>query len=148
MTEIADEIAEIAAAIVGRKPPPPARTPQPAFVHISGLPETPYERLVGRDEELKQLDDAWAGNTINILSLIAEGGAGKSALVNEWLARMQAENYRGAEAVLGWSFYSQGTKERADSADEALAWVSTRLGIGKDTMRAAERGRSDCGISN
>ena len=32
----------------------------PAFVHISGLPETGYERLVGRDAELKRLDEAWS----------------------------------------------------------------------------------------
>ena len=39
---------------------------------------------------------------------IAEGGAGKSALVNEWLTRLRADSYRGATIVLGWSFYSQG----------------------------------------
>ena len=61
--------------------------------------------------------------TVNILSLVAEGGAGKSALVNEWLRRMQADNYRGAEAVLGWSFYSQGSKERATSAEPFLNWA-------------------------
>ena len=30
------------------------------YVHITGLPETAYERLVGRDAELKRLDEAWA----------------------------------------------------------------------------------------
>ena len=45
---------------------------------------------------MKHLDEAWAGRKANILSLVAEGGAGKSALVNEWLQRMQADNYRGA----------------------------------------------------
>ena len=64
---------------------------------ISGLPETGYERLVGRDEELARLDEAWSGGRTNILSLIAEGGAGKSALVNEWLTRLQADGYRGAD---------------------------------------------------
>src|SRR6202044_1640919 len=129
MTEIADEIAEIAAKIVSLKPEPPKRRPQPSYVHISGLPETPYERLVGRDSELKLLDDAWADEKTNILSLIAEGGAGKSALVNEWLKRLQADNYRGAAAVLGWSFYSQGTKERATSADEFLNWALDKVDI-------------------
>ena len=78
---------------------------------------------------MKRLDDAWADAKINILSLIAEGGAGKSALVNEWLKRLQADNYRGAEAVLGWSFYSQGSKERATSAEEFLNWALDKLGI-------------------
>ena len=31
---------------------------------------------------------------------------------------MAADNYRGAERVFGWSFYSQGTGERVTSADE------------------------------
>ena len=99
------------------------------------LPETAYENSVGRDDELNRLDDAWADPKINILSLIAEGGAGKSALVNEWLKRLQADNYRGAEAVLGWSFYSQGSKERATSAEEFLNWALDKLGI-KVTRRA------------
>ena len=52
---------------------------RPAVVATSGLPETGYQRLVGREEELTQLDEAWSDGKTNILSLIAEGGAGKSA---------------------------------------------------------------------
>lgn len=142
MTDAADEIAEIAAKIElsKAKSAPPARTAQPAYVHIAGLPETPYERLVGRDVQLKELDVAWADTKTNVLSLIAEGGAGKSALVNEWLKRMQADNYRGAEAVLGWSFYSQGTKERATSADGFLNWALERLGVALNTTSATAKG--------
>jgi hypothetical protein len=81
---------------------------RPAYGHIAGLPESAYERLVGRERELQRLDSAWADHKANIVSLIAEGGAGKSALVNEWLKKLQADHYRGAEAVLGWSFYGQG----------------------------------------
>jgi hypothetical protein len=139
MTDIADEIASVAADIASRKPKPPTRAPQPAFVHITGLPETAYQRLVGRDADLKRLDDGWADAKTNILSLVAEGGAGKSALVNEWLKRMQADNYRGAEAVLGWSFYSQGTKERATSAEEFLKWALDRLGVDLVTTSAIAR---------
>jgi tetratricopeptide (TPR) repeat protein len=142
MTEIADEIAEIAAKIVGLKPGPPKRGPQPSYVHISGLPETPYERLVGRDAELKRLDDAWTDDKTNILSLIAEGGAGKSALVNEWLKRLQADNYRNAQAVLGWSFYSQGSKERATSADAFLNWALEKLGIELESISATAKGEA------
>jgi hypothetical protein len=102
---------------------------QLAHVNITGLPETPYEKLVGRDAELARLDAAWANPTINIISLVAEGGAGKSALVNEWLGRLRTDNYRGAQIVLGWSFYSQGTKERGTSADGFLDSVLNRLGL-------------------
>ncbi|HEX4304281.1 MAG TPA: TIR domain-containing protein [Rhizomicrobium sp.] len=142
MTDAADEIAAIATGIGERKSAaatvvPPVR---PTYVHISSLPETAYERLVGRDAELKRLDEAWLDSKTNIISLIAEGGAGKSALVNEWLTRMQADNYRGAEAVLGWSFYSQGTKERATSADGFLNWALERLSVVINTTSATAKG--------
>jgi len=55
MSNAADEIAEIAAEVAARKGPTvPSKStaPAPAFVHINGLPETGYERLVGRDTEL------------------------------------------------------------------------------------------------
>ena len=118
------------------------RTAHPPFVHITGLPETGYERLVGRDAELRRLDDAWADRGTNILSLVAEGGAGKSALVNEWLEHMQADHYRGAEAVLGWSFYSQGSKERATSAEPFLNWALDKLGIEVNTTSATAKGEA------
>jgi AAA ATPase domain/TIR domain len=112
------------------------------IVDITGLPETGYERLVGRDAELTRLDQAWSDDKTNILSLIAEGGAGKSALVNEWLTRMQADGYRNAERVLGWSFYSQGSKERATAADEFLNWALTKLGMKLDTTSASAKGEA------
>jgi TIR domain/AAA ATPase domain len=142
ITEIADEIAMIADEIVRRKPEPSRREPQPPFVHISGLPETPYERLVGRENELKRLDEAWLDSKTNILSLIAEGGAGKSALVNEWLRQLQADNYRAAEAVFGWSFYNQGTKERTTSAEEFLDWALDKFEINAATVGATAKGEA------
>ena len=143
MSDIADEIVDL----LGKKSTPQRRPPTqplrpPSFVHITGLPETAYERLVGREAELKRLDDAWADRKTNILSLVAEGGAGKSALVNEWLKRLQADNYRGAEAVLGWSFYSQGSKERATSAEPFLNWALDKLGIKIETTSASAKGEA------
>jgi hypothetical protein len=144
MSDAADEIAVLAEAIVQRKSAAQPVTPLPRlpFVHIDGLPETGYVNLVGRDKELKRLDEAWADDETNILSLVAEGGAGKSALVNEWLKRMRAANYRGAEAVLGWSFYSQGSKERATSAEPFLNWAVGKLGIKIDTTSATAKGEA------
>jgi hypothetical protein len=144
MADAANEIGKIANDLAKRKVaarPTVSRTP-PGYVHINGLPETAYERLVGRETELKRLDDAWADRNTNILSLIAEGGAGKSALVNEWLKRIQADSYRGAEAVLGWSFYSQGSKERATSAEPFLNWALDKLGIKIETMSASAKGEA------
>jgi hypothetical protein len=114
----------------------------PALIDIAGLPETGYERLVGRDAELQRLGEAWSDGKTAILSLIAEGGAGKSALVNEWLKRMQAGGYRGANCVLGWSFYSQGSKDRATAADAFLDWALAKLDLKVETTSAAAKGEA------
>src|SRR5262249_28750020 len=137
--------AEIAAQIARRKTAAAPRVPAastPILVHISGLPETGYERLVGRGAELRRLDAAWSDDNTNILSLIAEGGAGKSALVNGWRMGLRAEFYRGADCVLGWSFYSQGSKERATAADEFLNWALAELGVKIETTSASAKGEA------
>ncbi|MBC8029586.1 MAG: DUF4062 domain-containing protein [Pyrinomonadaceae bacterium] len=108
--------------ISGRTAPP---VPQDK-ISIARLPTSGSE-LFGREAELQLLDEAWANPKTNIVSFVAWGGVGKTALVNHWLKRRMArDNYRGAERVYGWSFYSQGTSERAASADlfidQALRW--------------------------
>ena len=82
--------------------------------------------FVAREEELRRLDDAWADDQVHALSIVAWGGAGKSALVDRWLTAFEQDGWRGARRVYGWSFYSQGTEERLTSADQfiddALRW--------------------------
>lgn len=138
MTDTANEIAQLVQGIAKEKGTVETTEVrgQAGYVHIAGLPETAYRRLVGRETELLRLDSAWADREINIISLIAEGGAGKSALVNEWLKKLQAEKYRDAEIVLGWSFYSQGSKERATSSEGFLNWMLGALRIGIDSPSA------------
>ncbi|MEZ5936535.1 MAG: toll/interleukin-1 receptor domain-containing protein [Alphaproteobacteria bacterium] len=99
---------------------PKAGTPYPALaegaVDLTRLPTSGFE-VVGRDKELKFLDDAFDGNTLNVVSLRAWGGVGKSTLANKWCEYLAADNYRGARRTFAWSFYSQGTNERVTSAD-------------------------------
>jgi len=144
MAEIADEIVALVESIANAKEAASKGLPaaRPGFVDIDHLPETPYERLVGRDEELARLDAAWEGGQTNIQSLVAEGGAGKSSLVNEWLLRLAQEQYRGAEAVLGWSFYSQGSKERATTAEQFLNWTIDTLGLTVEATSATVKGEA------
>ncbi|MES1244343.1 MAG: hypothetical protein ABUT39_22255 [Acidobacteriota bacterium] len=82
--------------------------------------------LIGREAELARLDAAWESPGIHVLTFVAFGGTGKSALVSHWLDGMSAAGWRGARRVLDWSFYSQGTEERVTSAerflDHALIW--------------------------
>ncbi len=79
-------------------------------VSLAKLPSSNPE-LFGRDKELEMLNEAWANPKTNIVSLVAWGGVGKTALVNKWLSRMRDEQYRGAERIYGWSFYSHGASE-------------------------------------
>ena len=59
-------------------------------------------------------------HTYNVVTIVAWAGVGKSTLVNRWLRRMAAENYRSAELVFGWSFYRQGSSAETSSADDFL----------------------------
>jgi len=79
------------------------------------------ERLIGRDEDLARLDSAWNGNK-NVVIVRAFGGMGKTSLVATWMAELAMKNWRGAERVFDWSFYSQGTNDQRNaSADVFIA---------------------------
>jgi NACHT domain-containing protein len=97
----------------------------PKKISVAKLPVTGSD-LFGREEDVAFLDDAWANQAVNVVTIVAWGGVGKSTLVNHWLRRMAAEQYRSAQLVFGWSFYRQGTSGGTSSADEfldaALAW--------------------------
>jgi serine/threonine protein kinase len=103
---------------------PPARL-GPKKISVARLPITGSD-VFGREEDIGFLGDAWASKDVNIVTIVAWAGVGKSTLVNHWLGRMAAEHYRSAELVFGWSFYRQGTSGDTSSADEfldaALSW--------------------------
>jgi serine/threonine protein kinase len=103
---------------------PPLR-PGPENISVARLPVTGSD-LFGREEDIAFLTHAWANQHINIVTIVAWAGVGKSTLVNHWLGRMAAEHYRSTELVFGWSFYRQGSSGGTSSADEffdaALAW--------------------------
>src|SRR6185369_15814579 len=77
----------------------------------------PGPHFVGRDAELARIDAAWDDPSLHVLTLVAFGGVGKSALVARWLDRMAAGGWRGASHVHDWSFYSQGSQDQATSAE-------------------------------
>jgi serine/threonine protein kinase/tetratricopeptide (TPR) repeat protein len=97
----------------------------PEKVSIARLPVTGSD-MFGRDEDVEFLDRAWANREVNVASIVAWAGVGKSTLINHWLRRMAAEHYGSAELVFGWSFYRQGSGGEISSADEfintALDW--------------------------
>ena len=103
---------------------PPARL-GPENISIARLPVTGRD-IFGREEDIAFLNAAWANHNVNVVTIVAWAGVGKSALVNHWLRGMAAQDYASAELVFGWSFYRQGSSGCTSSADEffdaALAW--------------------------
>jgi serine/threonine protein kinase len=99
--------------------------PGPEKISVARLPVTGSD-VFGREEDIVFLDRAWANKDVNVVTIVAWAGVGKSTLVNHWLRRMAAKHYRSAELIFGWSFYRQGTSAGSSSADEfidaALTW--------------------------
>jgi tetratricopeptide (TPR) repeat protein len=99
------------------------------------------KNFVGREPELHLLDEAWGRaqkeDKINIVSLIGQGGEGKSALVLDWQARRSRHGWQGARRVFEWSFYSQGSSAQSNaSADDffsaAFAWFDKTAEVPRD----------------
>ncbi len=125
---LAREAAELLSRDILKASPQATQPPPPEKIFLSRLPTTRSE-LFGREQETAILCNAWADPHTNIISFVAWSGVGKTALVNEWLNGMARDNYRGAERVYGWSFYSQGTREdRQVAADDFLAHALNWLG--------------------
>ena len=97
----------------------------PERISVARLPIT-GSNFFGRKEEIVFLNNAWANPNVNVVTIVAWAGVGKSTLVNHWLRGMAAQRYRSAELVFGWSFYRQGSRGGTSSADEfldaALTW--------------------------
>jgi tetratricopeptide (TPR) repeat protein len=106
-------------------PGKPAAGLRPEKISIGRLPVTGSD-LFGREEDIAFLNDAWVNPDVNVVTIVAWAGVGKSTLVNHWLGRMAVGHYRSAELVYGWSFYRQGSSGGTSSADEfldaALIW--------------------------
>ena len=82
--------------------------------------------LCGRQDDIDWLDACWAEG-VQVASIVAWGGVGKTALVNGWRNKLRDAGWCGAERVFDWSFYRQGTGDGGNtSADEfvsaALRW--------------------------
>jgi serine/threonine protein kinase len=94
------------ASRVGTRKPPARLAPEK--ISVARLPVTGSD-VFGRDEDIALLDRAWANKDVNVVTIVAWAGVGKSTLVNHWLRGMATEHYRSAELIFGWSFYRQGS---------------------------------------
>ena len=97
---------------------PPARL-GPENISIARLPVTGSD-IFGREEDIAFLNAAWANPHINVVTIVAWAGVGKSTLVNHWLRADGCRTLSFCQLVFGWSFYRQGTSGGTSSADEFL----------------------------
>jgi tetratricopeptide (TPR) repeat protein len=107
--------------------------------------------LIGREAETKLLSDAWdqvvrgETNRPHILTFVALGGEGKTSVAAKWAVDLASQDWPDCDAVLAWSFYSQGTREQlAASSDlflnEALTFFGDAAMAGSATS-AFDKGR-------
>ena len=99
----------------------------PKKISVARLPITGSD-FFGREQDIAFLDAAWANRDVNLVTIVAWAGVGKSTLINHWLERMAAEHYRSAQLVFGWSFYRQGSSGGTSSADQFLEAALTWFG--------------------
>jgi tetratricopeptide (TPR) repeat protein len=91
-------------------------------------PAEPVPHFTGRVEELTRLA-RWAEDpVVRLIGVTAWGGAGKTALVTEWLERRGGAAARpGVRGVFGWSFYADASAENWATA--LLDWAVQNLGV-------------------
>src|SRR5215472_5465885 len=63
----------------------------PEKLSVARLPVTGSD-VFGREEDLVFLDNAWANPQVNVVTVVAWAGVGKSTLINGWLRRLAAEH--------------------------------------------------------
>lgn len=134
-TEIAEHLSEAAL----RELPKPDQPLSPDRIYLTKLPLTYTSKLVGREQEIALFDLAFAHAQTAVLSLVAWGGVGKTALVIHWLNRLHRANWFGVRRIYAWSFYSQGTREdRQASEDSFLAHALQWFGVDCDPAMSPE----------
>ena len=105
--------------------------------------------LFGRDHWLGALDAAWANPRMNVYTLVAWGGVGKTSLVAHWVSqRMAAKGWPGVERYFDWSFYSQGTGESRQTSSDLFIQEALKFFDDPDPTRGSpwERGERLAGL--
>jgi GTPase SAR1 family protein len=117
-----------------------SRAQHEPLVSIERLPPIGGE-MFGRDLVLRELERIWSARSAHIVCLVGSAGMGKTALVNAWLANLATEDYRGAQAVFGWSFESQEIDQSEASAETFVDEALKFFGEFNPPATPVERGR-------
>ena len=113
---------------------------------ISRISKYAPAELVGRDDQLQCLDDAWLkvredrSPRPQIISFIAPGGQGKTALVAKWVTRLAEQKWPDCDAAFAWSFYSGNTLAQFEvTSDLFLREALSFLGNAADKQFASSQ---------
>ena len=87
------------------------------------LPITRGVQFIGRDAAMQRLSTAWSDPREHVLSIVAIGGQGKSALIKRWL-RDHETSIANTAGLLIWSFDGQGV-EGADAGSGSDAFLAS-----------------------
>jgi tetratricopeptide (TPR) repeat protein len=133
---------EVGARSVSTAPPPPsslrpeassATGPRIHWVHGGA----PVEHFTGRREELAFLDRWAADPEVHLIGVTAWGGAGKTALVTEWLTPKDALPRSTVRGLFAWSFYEEPSVEAWTQA--LFRWAETTFRYPAETGSIADR---------
>jgi tetratricopeptide (TPR) repeat protein len=113
-------------------PPVKIRSPDVAVggpvVPVTWVPEMEQlQHFTGRTEELARLDRWAADPQVSLVGVTAWGGAGKTALVTQWVGEVGGLSRRpGLRGLFGWSFFADPSAEHW--AAGLLKWAQRELG--------------------
>ena len=99
------------------------------------------EKLIGRETELKRLDEAWNDSTQHVLIIRGFGGEGKTSLVVEWANQLAERDYDGA-SYFDWPFYSQGTRDQTTASSEPFIAAALEFFGGAEGKKLANSAAS------
>ena len=114
------------AGVVQPKQTPPTAPPY----DIDRITRYAPQHLIGREADTALLASAWQQTCAaenprpHILSFVALGGEGKTALVADWATKLQLQqdSAPGFDAAFGWSFYSQGSEQQVAASSELFIY--------------------------
>jgi tetratricopeptide (TPR) repeat protein len=125
-------------------------SPRARPVDISRIIKYAPSDLIGRDDEIKVLGQAWAKvrgaecPRPHIFTLVALGGEGKTSVVAKWVADLASQDWPGCDAAFAWSFYSQGTREQLAASSDLFLNEALKF-FGDAAMAASAQGGFDKG---
>jgi len=96
-------------------------------IALSELRRHYADELIGREDELRLLQEAWDDELACVYSIIAWGGAGKTSLAAEFRKRFAPEDRLDCDGYLDFSFYQQGASNYSGSSESFFSHAAAHL---------------------